>query len=369
MNYSKLRNLDFFNKQDFFLLSKWALKYYDKNNRNHVSTKNELLDSVWKKTAFWAFKVTEQLDDFETYNSRIWSQKGWEIRNGKNVRIVRFKEYTWARIFKIGDYDKHIFFTVGVNSKKKSLVYKLDYYKEQNSNLNIKQKEYCENNIPSNIKWIEIPFKKIQNYNWDKLIRTTKDFILKYEYVYDNLIKNISEKKKKANQLKNYLINKEYPEEGLETLPQRRGNNQIGATDWDKMDKKKKEIGKAGEDLVIAYEKNKLNNIGFANLAKKVKKVKDGKGFDIISFFDDSKVKYIEVKTTTGGAKKPFKITLNELEFSRKKSKSYSLYRLYKFDKKNNTAEYYEYRGNLDTYFLFEGVLFNSYRKQINKNE
>jgi hypothetical protein len=47
----------------------------------------------------------------------------------------------------------------------------------------------------------------------------------------------------------------------------------------------------------------KKNNLKNKKLHKFVKKVKDGKGYDIISRFENGKEKYIEVKTTTSSEK------------------------------------------------------------------
>ena len=46
----------------------------------------------------------------------------------------------------------------------------------------------------------------------------------------------------------------------------------------------------------------------------------DGTGYDILSYHPDGSVKYIEVKSTTGGIGTPFMMSLNEVNFSRSPS-------------------------------------------------
>ena len=57
----------------------------------------------------------------------------------------------------------------------------------------------------------------------------------------------------------------------------------------------------------------------------------DGKGYDILSYDDDGKKIYIDVKTTTGEYDEPIYITDAELMMSETVKKQYHLYRIYNF--------------------------------------
>lgn len=76
----------------------------------------------------------------------------------------------------------------------------------------------------------------------------------------------------------------------------------------------------------MAREKQYLIEKGRRDLADKVLHNSviegDGAGFDIQSYFLDGKLKFIEVKTTTGNINTPFFITANELAFSEEFSES-----------------------------------------------
>lgn len=101
------------------------------------------------------------------------------------------------------------------------------------------------------------------------------------------------------------------------------------------------------------WEKQFLIDAGRPDLAEKVSHTSviegDGAGYDIQSFSLSGEPKYIEVKTTTGGERTPFMMTINELVFSQKEPDNYVLYRLYNFNKHTNYANCYVLSGDIST--------------------
>jgi hypothetical protein len=122
-----------------------------------------------------------------------------------------------------------------------------------------------------------------------------------------------------------------------------------------KKSKAAKELGLLGKELVVSHEIAILENSGHQELADKVvhiSKVKgDGAGYDILSYFDDGRKKYIEVKTTTFGPKIDFFLTPNELAFSAKFPNHFVLYRLYHFSREENSAEMSTFESDLEKQF------------------
>jgi hypothetical protein len=94
-------------------------------------------------------------------------------------------------------------------------------------------------------------------------------------------------------------------------------------------------LGRAGEELVVNYERARLIHAGKGKLADRVEHVAvtqgDGLGFDVRSFEADGGDRLIEVKTTTYGKYVPFFVTRNELQVSREEAETYQLYRLFHF--------------------------------------
>ena len=98
-----------------------------------------------------------------------------------------------------------------------------------------------------------------------------------------------------------------------------------------------RELGLAGEQLVIRFEQYRLIKAGQEKFAERVEHVAitqgDGLGFDIRSFEPDGRDRLIEVKTTAFAKESAFFITPNELDCSRAHSKHYHLFRLFNFRK------------------------------------
>ncbi len=93
------------------------------------------------------------------------------------------------------------------------------------------------------------------------------------------------------------------------------------------------EVGRIGEEMVVKYEKQKLEYLGLINESKLVKKVSEENvtlGFDVQSYEaykDGSKSIFIEVKTTEGN-RKEFYISKNELDEAGEKGEDYYIYRI-----------------------------------------
>ncbi|MGI8435780.1 MAG: protein NO VEIN domain-containing protein [Chthoniobacterales bacterium] len=94
-------------------------------------------------------------------------------------------------------------------------------------------------------------------------------------------------------------------------------------------------LGRAGEELVLRFEHERLWRSGERRRADRIDHVAqtqgDHLGYDIHSFEADGRDRLIEVKTTRFGALTPFFATRNEVEFSGTRETDYQLYRLFAF--------------------------------------
>ena len=96
-------------------------------------------------------------------------------------------------------------------------------------------------------------------------------------------------------------------------------------------------LGRAGEELVLEFEQQRLWRAGRKALAGRIDHVStkgDGHGFDILSFETDGRERLVEVKTTRFGAMNPFFASNNEVAVSEKRSAEYYVYRLFDFSKR-----------------------------------
>ena len=104
-------------------------------------------------------------------------------------------------------------------------------------------------------------------------------------------------------------------------------------------DARNRDLGRAGEALVLEVERRRLNKLGRKDLCDSVRWVArdcgDGYGFDILSFDgtgdEANRERWLEVKTTNGPRTTPFFITANELCVSKERPDIFRIVRIYDF--------------------------------------
>ncbi len=98
-------------------------------------------------------------------------------------------------------------------------------------------------------------------------------------------------------------------------------------------------LGKAGEELVVDFERARLAALDRSDLARKVRWVSQedggGAGYDIHSFDSSGHDRLIEVKTTRGGRTTPFFLTRNERSLADERPDAFRLFRVYEFSAAN----------------------------------
>ena len=117
------------------------------------------------------------------------------------------------------------------------------------------------------------------------------------------------------------------------------------APDYAEADGRNRELGLAGELLVLRTEHEKLEAAGRGDLADRIRHVSvhegDGAGYDIHSFTGEGEHLRIEVKTTRGPAQTGFYLTPNEIRFAQQHPSEYRLYRLFEYDAAADSARYF----------------------------
>ena len=104
--------------------------------------------------------------------------------------------------------------------------------------------------------------------------------------------------------------------------------------------------GLKGEEIAVVIEQEFFESIGRKDLAQKVRHVSaedgDGLGYDVLSFFENGKEKYIEVKSTTTSLSSPFYLSRNELGFLNEHNEDAFIYRVLVSD---DTPQIMSYSG------------------------
>jgi len=133
------------------------------------------------------------------------------------------------------------------------------------------------------------------------------------------------------------IVVEDPPEKDIFDEPSRRERRLRVATkiNYAEREAKNRNLGYSGEELVLAYEKGRLQRAGRSDLAERISWMSrdfgDGLGFDIGSFEVNGTPRFIEVKTTTQGKYAAFYLSANELEFSRENARSFYIYRVFDF--------------------------------------
>jgi hypothetical protein len=105
--------------------------------------------------------------------------------------------------------------------------------------------------------------------------------------------------------------------------------------DASERDFRNRTLGKAGEEVVLVFERARLEAAERPDLARKVRWVAqedgDGAGYDILSFDHAGRERFVEVKTTLGNRTTPFYLTRNECALAEERPDAFRLMRLYAF--------------------------------------
>jgi len=127
--------------------------------------------------------------------------------------------------------------------------------------------------------------------------------------------------------------------------------------DYSERDARNRTLGRAGQALVLEYERKNLRTSGHDALVNNVVDISelegDGAGYDIKSILPNGKIKYIEVKTTKGPKESPFFMSANEVAFAKQHTDNYYLYRVYEYDETTNSGKFYTVNGNIEAAFSF----------------
>lgn len=170
--------MDFFNFEDIGVFRIYGGKRYLPQDARHQAIGKFIREHPMAKTAYWAHEVADRLPGFTMAIKSSWQKCGY------------FSRYSWARIFRPEDKDRDIFFTVGVDrDHKKGLVYKLDFQRDRSSELSDAKKRMCDLFITRHkLEWQTVVTAELNDFDWEKLIDATVDFISRHTDLYDEMV-------------------------------------------------------------------------------------------------------------------------------------------------------------------------------------
>lgn len=165
--------INFFTPEELAFYASVVKTDYRKDNPAHRYYQQKIFP-ILEKAKYWAMRL--QGDDFHLRKDGRWIS-GY---------VSRIKPYIWPRIY-TGE-DKDVFFNVEVNGEKQFIGYKLDGYYETVKALpayKIKILDAYKEAI--GWEWPQIPFNRIGEYTWARLIDESKAYIQQYRPHHDHL--------------------------------------------------------------------------------------------------------------------------------------------------------------------------------------
>lgn len=262
-------------------------------------------------------------------------------------------------IYKFGIF-KEFARKIGYTIKERNAVNRLFEYQELCDEV---KKE-----LKKNVDLIQDYKKWLENYDYedDELCLLTQDFI----YSVVRHLNSESYRKIKGNKPRIEGDIEEIHASDLmcSVVDEQRCREYKGKkeVDYEKVNRRNRKIGKAGEYWAVNAEKDRLKKMGLnEDLVEYTAQEKgDGYGYDIKSVEDDRVTpRYIEVKTTTGGKTEDMYFTENEMSFSKDNRDNYHLYRVYNFRAADMPARLLIVHGGLDEIYA-QPILYKAKIKQ-----
>ena len=120
-------------------------------------------------------------------------------------------------------------------------------------------------------------------------------------------------------------------------------------------------LGLAGEEFVVQYERWRLIQRGHERLADRIEHTSrirgDGAGYDVLSFEENGRERFIEVKTTAYAKETPFFISDGELSFANSHELEFRLYRVFEF---RRAPRLFELRGRPDNHCRLDPTTYRA---------
>ncbi|HTJ12289.1 MAG TPA: AAA family ATPase [Dinghuibacter sp.] len=146
---------------------------YRKDDADSAET-SEVVKLIFDKTNYWARQVAGSLPGWGFEEDNMWQIGG------------NFKSYSWATVFSEQDRKRPVFFTLGVDSDQGGrLVLKLDCQRSGSGKLAEGPVTVFDQYLRNNgVVWKVIAAASIEEYDWEKLVAETVDYIHRNEPYY-----------------------------------------------------------------------------------------------------------------------------------------------------------------------------------------
>ncbi len=333
INFYK-EHLNFFTEEELYYFSNVSGSKYNSKKPTDIR-KGVFLRPLVAKTNKWA--EISLIEDFTYKKDSAWQWNGDKI-----------KDYLWIRLYRKGA-SKKVFFILGVSGEENDgyLYFMIECLRRESADGRLSkaaQHRFDKHITNSEYKEKRIYVSELKNYDWDRLTQTTTDYINEYSALYDELVEIVNDDSPVSTTAPASILFVDPPRTTKSYVKRERKFKEYD-TDWTKKHSTSKKLGNAGEEYVEAYERERLTKQNRIDLAEQVHRKKDGAGYDILSFDENGREKYIEVKSTLRNIDEPFYFSINERAFLTQHKNQYVLYRLHNIQLSPFRAHCYELTG------------------------
>lgn len=187
--------MEFFTKNELLKFSEYADKSYKKDEIESQKNRDIYILPTWDKTEYWSKEVARFFSNIIVVYGKRW------IKPSKNTI---FKPYTWSKIFTETNVDKEVYFTLGVDSEG-NLLMKIDYqFESSKMSQPMKDLAHSLTRCEGSEEWKYckiIGLNDISNYDWEKLIFESVEFIEGRMEIYEDIVSKLYNSNGKSQEL------------------------------------------------------------------------------------------------------------------------------------------------------------------------
>ncbi len=327
---SEMETPDFFSAKAIKKCAPYANQAYLASDPNLQKIGNKFGQSIVAPTNYWLRALN--IAEFDIEPERYWQVAGM------------FKSFTWGKLFKPGNKDKRVFFSIGVDVANGELFYNLDCQRTGSNKLGRDHIARFDYFLQSKDTSGRIKLKKLEEYDWEKLITESRAFIEKNEALYDEVVAYLWDSEVNIKHFKNKLI------EVRSVVPA--GDSPPENSSPDKNHKKL-------SLLALNFEKDMLLLMGKEDLAKRVR-LMPNKKFDLLSYTVEGGEKWIKIKASPGTSPHHIEVTRKEIAESKNTDKNVYLYCIFDYAKGKNAGKLLIRKGDFSRFLKLQPTTYSA---------
>ncbi|WP_116125844.1 DUF3883 domain-containing protein [Lewinella sp. IMCC34183] len=297
----------------FFTVEEMGL-FHELAGRQYLeqSIGEAIKETINKKVRFWQEQLLSRFNMTDTNVSENWQQSG------------NIKKYIWGRLNRPEDEEADVFFTIDAMGTENRLKARLGYNFGRTNHFSSYQINRLEEITASNTDFFSVPAQELQGWDWERLVVATNRFIDRKWEAYQSAIEYVRGITTASQESR--LRTGNFPVAPAAASAEDNTDAPIDPTgsgqDFAALAQRRHVIGEEGEDYVRDILEVEYPDWSF-------EKMPAGSRYDIRGKTEGQPDIEVEVKTTTSTDESaPFYVSVSELEYAKRTTNCYYLYRV-----------------------------------------